>query len=196
MMDRTALIDRKTSETEVWVKLKLDGAGRYDVHTEIPFLDHMLAQLAKHGLFDLSIKAKGDLQVDLHHTVEDVGIALGEAFLQALGDRRGIRRFAWAFVPLDEALARVVIDICGRPFLVYEAPQLNGRIGNFDVSLVKEFMRALAVNMRIGLHVSIVYGENLHHCVESIFKALARALDQATALDPRIVEVPSTKGSL
>ncbi len=195
-MDRIALIDRKTSETEVWVKLKLDGTGHYDVHTEIPFLDHMLAQLAKHGLFDLSIKAKGDLQVDLHHTVEDVGIALGDAFLQAMGDRRGIRRFAWAFVPLDEALARVVIDISGRPFLVYEAPQLKGRIGNFDVSLVKEFMRALAINMRIGLHISIVYGENLHHCVESIFKALARALDQATALDPRIAEVPSTKGSL
>lgn len=195
-MDRIALIDRKTSETEVWVKLKLDGTGQYDVQTEIPFLDHMLAQLAKHGLFDLSIQAKGDLQVDLHHTVEDVGIALGEAFLQALGDRRGIRRFAWAFVPLDEALARVVIDISGRPFLVYEAPQLKGRIGNFDVSLVKEFMRALAVNMKIGLHISIVYGENLHHCVESIFKALARSLDEATALDPRIAEVPSTKGSL
>ncbi|MGH7428166.1 MAG: imidazoleglycerol-phosphate dehydratase HisB [Candidatus Methylomirabilaceae bacterium] len=195
-MDRIALIDRKTSETEVWVKLKLDGTGQYDVQTEIPFLDHMLAQLAKHGLFDLSIQAKGDLQVDLHHTVEDVGIALGEAFLQALGDRRGIRRFAWAFVPLDEALARVVIDISGRPFLVYEAPQLKGRIGNFDVSLVKEFMRALAVNMKIGLHISIVYGENLHHCVESIFKALARSLDEATALDPRIAEVPSTKGRL
>lgn len=195
-MDRIAVIDRKTSETEVWVKLKLDGTGQYDVQTEIPFLDHMLAQLAKHGLFDLSIKAKGDLQIDLHHTVEDVGIALGEAFLQALGDRRGIRRFAWAFVPLDEALARVVIDISGRPFLVYEAPQLTGRIGNFDVSLVKEFMRALAVNMKIGLHISIVYGENLHHCVESIFKALARSLDEATALDPRIAEVPSTKGSL
>ncbi len=195
-MDRAAFIHRKTSETEVGIKLTLDGTGQYDVQTEIPFLDHMLAQLAKHGLFDLSITAKGDLQVDLHHTVEDVGIALGEAFLQALGDRRGIRRFAWAFVPLDEALARVVIDISGRPFLVYEAPQLKGRIGNFDVSLVKEFMRALAVNMKIGLHISIVYGENLHHCVESIFKALARSLDQATALDPRIVEVPSTKGSL
>jgi imidazoleglycerol-phosphate dehydratase len=196
MMNRTAFIHRKTSETEVGIKLALDGTGQYDMQTEIPFLDHMLAQLAKHGLFDLNITAKGDLQVDLHHTVEDVGIALGEAFLQALGDRRGIRRFAWAFVPLDEALARVVIDISGRPFLVYEAPQLKGRIGTFDVSLVKEFMRAFAVNMKIGLHVSIVYGENLHHCVESIFKALARSLDQATSLDPRILEVPSTKGSL
>lgn len=196
MMNRTALVRRKTSETDVAIEVTLDGVGRYDIQTEIPFLDHMLAQLAKHGLFDLSIKAKGDLQVDLHHTVEDVGIALGDAFLQALGDRRGIRRFAWAFVPLDEALARVVIDISGRPFLVYEAPQLKGRIGNFDVSLVKEFMRALAVNMKIGLHISIVYGENLHHCVESIFKALARSLDEATALDPRIAEVPSTKGSL
>jgi len=195
-MERAAFVHRRTSETEVGIKLTLDGTGQYDVQTEIPFLDHMLAQLAKHGLFDLSITAKGDLEVDLHHTVEDVGIALGEAFLQALGDRRGIRRFAWAFVPLDEALARVVIDISGRPFFVYEAPQLKGRIGNFDVSLVKEFMRALAVNMKIGLHISIVYGENLHHCVESIFKALARSLDQATSLDPRIVEVPSTKGSL
>jgi imidazoleglycerol-phosphate dehydratase len=128
--------------------------------------------------------------------VEDVGIALGEAFAQAMGDKRGIRRFAWAIVPLDEALARVVIDISNRPYLVYEAPQLQGRIGNFDVSLVKEFMRALTVNMKINLHISILHGENLHHCVEAIFKALARSLDQATALDPRITEVPSTKGSL
>ena len=196
MMGRTASVHRKTSETDVTVKLTLDGVGRHEVQTEIPFLDHMLAQLAKHGLFDMSVKAKGDLQVDLHHTVEDVGIALGEAFAQAMGDRRGIRRFASTCVPLDEALARVVIDISGRPYLVYEAPQLKGRIGNFDVSLVKEFMRALAVNMKIALHISILYGDNLHHCVEAIFKALARCLDQATALDPRIAEIPSTKGSL
>lgn len=196
MMGRSALVRRKTLETDVAVELTLDGAGRHEVQTEIPFLDHMLAQLAKHGFFDLSIKAKGDLQVDLHHTVEDVGIAIGEAFSQAMGDRRGIRRFASALVPLDEALARVVIDISGRPYLVYQAPQLTGRIGNFDVTLVKEFMRALAVNMKVNLHISILYGENLHHCVEAIFKALARSLDQATATDARIVDVPSTKGSL
>jgi imidazoleglycerol-phosphate dehydratase len=196
MMGRSALVRRKTLETDVAVELTLDGAGRHEVQTEIPFLDHMLAQLAKHGFFDLSIKAKGDLQVDLHHTVEDVGIAIGEAFSQAMGDRRGIRRFASALVPLDEALARVVIDISGRPYLVYQALQLTGRIGNFDVTLVKEFMRALAVNMKVNLHISILYGENLHHCVEAIFKALARSLDQATATDPRIVDIPSTKGSL
>lgn len=195
-MGRTAEVRRKTSETDVTLALALDGAGRCELQTEIPFLDHMLAQLGRHGLFDLRIKAKGDLQVDLHHTVEDVGIALGEAFAQAMGDKRGIRRFASALVPLDEALARVVIDVSGRPFLVYEAPQLRGRIGDFDVALVKEFMRAFAVNMKINLHITILYGENLHHCVEAIFKALARSLDQATALDPRIAEVPSTKGSL
>ncbi len=195
-MGRAALVHRKTSETDVSVELDLDGIGRHDVQTEIPFLDHMLAQLAKHGLFDLSIQAKGDLQVDLHHTVEDVGIALGEAFAQAMGDKRGIRRFASALVPLDEALARVVIDISGRPYLVYQAPRLTGRIGNFDVALVKEFMRALAINMKVTLHISILYGENLHHCVEAIFKALARGLDQATSIDPRITEIPSTKGSL
>ena len=195
-MGRTAEVRRKTSETDVTLALVLDGVGRCELQTEIPFLDHMLAQLGKHGLFDLRIKAKGDLQVDLHHTVEDVGIALGEAFAQAMGDKRGIRRFASALVPLDEALARVVIDVSGRPFLVYEAPQLRGRIGDFDVALVKEFMRAFAVNMKINLHITILYGENLHHCVEAIFKALARSLDQATALDPRIAEVPSTKGSL
>ncbi len=196
MMGRTALVRRKTSETDVAVELNLDGAGRHEIHTQIPFLDHMLAQLAKHGLFDLTVKAKGDLQVDLHHTVEDVGIALGEAFAQAMGDKRGIRRFASALVPLDEALAQVVIDISGRPYFVYQAPKLTGWIGDFDVTLVKEFMRAFAMNMKVNLHISILYGENLHHCVEAIFKALARALDQATGIDPRIAEVPSTKGRL
>ncbi len=195
-MSRTARICRKTSETDVAVELNLDGTGRHTLQTQVPFLDHMLAQLATHGLFDLNIEAQGDLQVDLHHTVEDVGIALGDAFTQAMGDKRGIRRFASALVPLDEALARVALDISGRPYLVYEAPQLQGRIGDFDVALVKEFMRALAMNMKVNLHVAVLYGENLHHCVEAIFKALAKGLDQATALDPRIVEIPSTKGSL
>ncbi|MBZ0160958.1 MAG: imidazoleglycerol-phosphate dehydratase HisB [bacterium] len=195
-MGRTARVSRKTSETDVAVELNLDGVGRHTIQTQIPFLDHMLAQLATHGLFDLSIEARGDLQVDLHHTVEDVGIALGEAFAQALGDKRGIRRFASVLIPLDEALARVVLDISGRPYLVYEAPQLKGRVGSFDVTLVKEFMRALAVHMKVNLHVGILYGENSHHCVEAIFKALARSLDQATAIDPRIADVPSTKGSL
>ena len=195
-MSRTGLARRKTAETDVAVELNLDGVGRHDVQTEIPFLDHMLAQLAKHGLFDLNVKAKGDLQVDLHHTVEDVGIALGEAFGQAMGDKRGIRRFGSALVPLDEALAQVVIDISGRPYLVYHAPQLTGRIGNFDVALIKEFMRAFAIQMKVNLHISILYGENLHHCVEAVFKALAKSLDLATAIDPRIGDIPSTKGSL
>jgi imidazoleglycerol-phosphate dehydratase len=196
MMGRTALVRRKTAETDVAVELNLNGVGRHEVQTEIPFLDHMLAQLAKHGLFDLTVNAKGDLQVDLHHTVEDVGIALGDAFGQAMGDKRGIRRFGSAVVPLDEALARVVIDISGRPYLVYQAPQLAGRIGNFDVALVKEFMRAFSVQMKINLHISVLYGENLHHCVEAVFKALAKSLDLATAIDPRIIDIPSTKGSL
>lgn len=195
-MARTARVCRKTSETDVAVELNLDGVGRHTLQTQIPFLDHMLAQLATHGRFDLSIEARGDLQVDLHHTVEDVGIALGEAFAQAVGDKRGIRRFASALVPLDEALARVVVDISGRPYLVYEAPQLQGEIGSFDVTLVKEFMRALAMNMKVNLHVEVLRGENLHHCVEAIFKALAKSLDQATALDARSADVPSTKGSL
>ncbi len=196
MMSRTAKVHRKTSETDVVVELNLDGIGRHTLQTQIPFLDHMLAQLATHGLFDLDIEARGDLQVDLHHTVEDVGIALGDAFAQAMGDKRGIRRFASACVPLDEALARVALDISGRPYLLYEAPQLQGQIGSFDAALVKEFMRALAMNMKANLHVAVLYGENLHHCVEAIFKALAKSLDQATAIDPRIAEIPSTKGSL
>lgn len=195
-MSRTAKVHRKTSETDVAVELNLDGVGRHTLQTQIPFLDHMLAQLATHGLFDLTIEARGDLQVDLHHTVEDVGIALGDAFAQAMGDKRGIRRFASACVPLDEALARVALDISGRPYLLYEAPQLQGRIESFDVALVKEFMRALAMNMKANLHVAVLYGENLHHCVEAIFKALAKSLDQATTIDPRIAEIPSTKGSL
>jgi imidazoleglycerol-phosphate dehydratase len=195
-MSRDAVVHRKTSETDVAVELALDGVGRCEAQTEIPFLDHMLAQVARHGLFDLTVKAKGDLQVDLHHTVEDVGIALGEAFAKAMGDKRGIRRFAWAYVPLDDALARVVIDVSGRPYLAYEASQLKGRIGAFDVALVKEFMRAFAMHMQITLHISLLYGENLHHGVEAIFKALARSLDQATSLDSRIIDVPSTKGSL
>lgn len=195
-MGRTAKVCRQTSETDVAVDLNLDGVGQHTIQTQIPFLDHMLAQLATHGLFDLSIEARGDLQIDLHHTVEDVGIALGEAFAQAVGDKRGIRRFASALVPLDEALARVVVDISGRPYLVYQAPQLHGEIGSFDVTLVKEFMRALAMNMKVNLQVEVLHGENLHHCVEAIFKALAKSLDQATAIDPRIAEIPSTKGSL
>lgn len=195
-MGRTATVCRKTTETDVTVELDLDGMGRHSIQTQIPFLDHMLAQLSTHGLFDLNVQAQGDLQIDLHHTVEDVGIALGDAFVQALGDKRGIRRFASALVPLDEALARVVLDISGRPYLVYEAPQLQGWVGSFDVTLMKEFMRALAINMKVTLHVGILYGENAHHCVEAIFKALARSLDQATAIDPRIADIPSTKGSL
>lgn len=195
-MERRATVQRKTTETDVLVELCLDGQGLYGVQTGLPFFDHMLAQLARHGLFDVTIKARGDLEVDAHHTIEDVGLALGEAFDRALGDRAGIRRYGQATVPMDDALGWVAVDLGGRPFLVYQAEKLAGRIGEFEAALLKEFFRALATALRANVHVGVPYGENTHHMAEATFKALGRALDQATALDQRVSGVPSTKGKL
>lgn len=197
-MSRTAVIDRKTTETHITIRLDLDGRGEHAIATGMPFLDHMLAQVARHGHFDLSVEATGDLAVDFHHTVEDLGIALGEAVSQALGDKAGIVRYGAARVPMDDALASIVVDLSGRPFLVFQAPQLKGeRVGDFDLDLVREFFQGLTNHLRANLHVQVEYGQNLHHMVEAVYKALGRALDRATGLDPRLVGVvPSTKGSL
>jgi len=196
-MDRRAVMQRTTAETDIRMTLHLDGTGEHRIETGMPFLDHMLAQVAKHGRFDLTVQATGDLSVDLHHTVEDVGIVLGEAVLQALGDKAGIVRYGTARVPMDEALASVVIDLSGRPFLVFQAPQLTGRIGDFEAGLVREFFQGMANHLRANVHVQVEYGQNLHHMAEAIFKAAGRALDQATLVDPRLPGVvPSTKGSL
>jgi imidazoleglycerol-phosphate dehydratase len=197
-MSRTAVIDRKTTETQITIRLDLDGRGEQTITTGMPFLDHMLAQVARHGHFDLSVEATGDLAVDFHHTVEDLGIALGEAVSQALGDKAGIVRYGAARVPMDDALASVVMDLSGRPFLVFQAPQLKGgRVGDFDLDLVREFFQGLTNHLRANLHVQVEYGQNPHHMVEAVYKALGRALDQAIGLDPRLSGVvPSTKGSL
>jgi len=197
-MSRSATTARKTAETDIRIRLDLDGRGKHAIATGIPFLDHMLAQVARHGHFDLTVEASGDLQVDLHHTVEDVGIALGDAVSQALGDKAGIVRYGAARVPMDESLASAVVDLSGRPYLVFQAPQIAGeRIGDFDASLVREFFLGLTNHLRANVHVQVEYGQNSHHMVEAAFKALGRALDQATRLDPRVAGViPSTKGSL
>lgn len=193
---RAATIDRKTSETEIKLTLVIDGEGRSEVRTGIPFFDHMLTLFARHGLFDLTVEAKGDIEVDFHHTVEDVGIAIGAALSKALGDKAGIRRYGHAYVPMDEALARVVVDCSGRPFLAYEAPRGVEAIGLFPFQLVEEFLRALAVNAGLTLHVSILAGRDAHHMAEGIFKALGRALDVAVSHDDRVKGIPSTKGVL
>jgi imidazoleglycerol-phosphate dehydratase len=197
-MSRTAVIDRKTTETQITIRLDLDGRGEQTITTGMPFLDHMLAQVARHGHFDLSVEATGDLAVDFHHTVEDLGIALGEAVSQALGDKAGIVRYGAARVPMDDALASVVMDLSGRPFLVFQAPQLKGgQVGDFDLDLVREFFQGFTNHLRANLHVQVEYGQNPHHMVEAVYKALGRALDQAIGLDPRLSGVvPSTKGSL
>lgn len=193
---RRATLTRKTGETEVRVVVCLDGAGSSRIATGISFFDHMLTQLARHGLMDLAIRAKGDLEVDLHHTVEDVGITLGRAVRRALRDKKGIRRYGDATVPMEEALVTVALDLSGRPHLHFAAPGLQGFIATFDVALVKEFLRALASSLGATLHVILHHGENLHHMVEAIFKGLARALRVALEKDPRSRGVPSTKGTL
>ena len=195
-MERTASVKRKTSETDIEIDLNLDGEGKFDISTKIPFLDHMLTQLAKHGLFDLKIKADGDVEIDFHHTVEDVGIVLGKAFKKALKEKKGIRRYGSAYTPLDEALALVVADIAGRPYFVYKVDLPKEKIGEFDVELVEEFFQAFANNCGVTLHIRLIYGNNLHHSVEAIFKAFAKAMDQGTSLDKRVKDIPSTKGSL
>jgi imidazoleglycerol-phosphate dehydratase len=196
MTDRTATIQRRTSETQVQVSLDLSG-GDVHVQTGVPFFDHMLDQLGRHGRLGLDIHAKGDLEIDAHHTVEDVGIALGEALGLALGDKRGIRRYGDATVPMEECLARVAVDISGRPLLVYDAAIDAESIGQFDVGLTEEFLQAFARAGGLTLHVALLYGRNAHHAVEAIFKALANALGDAVAIDPRAPDaIPSTKGSL
>jgi len=202
---RSAKIQRDTVETKISVALTIDGSGRSHILTGVPFFDHMLTLLAKHSLCDLTVKARGDLDVDAHHTVEDVGIALGQAFIKALGDKRGIRRYGWALVPMDETLAqaRIALDFSNRPFLVFEAKNWNrianvslGRKKEFRVGLVKEFLQGFANQARCNLHVDVLRGDEPHHVVEAIFKALAKALDLACQRDPRVKGVPSTKGKL
>ena len=196
MSPRSASRQRETAETSVSVDLVLDGSGVGDIDTGIPFFDHMLVLLAKHSLFDLTIKARGDLAVDFHHTVEDTGIVLGEALAAALSTKTGIRRYGWARIPMDETLAQVAIDLSGRPFLAFRVPAETGSIGSFDFGLVEEFSRALAMSSAMTLHVEVEYGKNSHHIAEAIFKALARALDMACQIDPRVTGVPSSKGKL
>ena len=196
-MPREAVIERTTAETSIRTRLNLDGTGVSNVRSGIPFFDHMLTLFARHGLFDLDLDAKGDIEVDFHHTVEDAGITLGQAIARALGEKKGIRRYGFAYVPMDEALVRAVIDLSGRPYLVYEPPSPVEAIGgNFSFQLVEEFLRALAVSAAMNLHVEILTGRDPHHMAEGIFKALARALDVATQIDLRVEGVPSTKGVL
>jgi imidazoleglycerol-phosphate dehydratase len=196
-MARIATIDRKTSETDISVTLDLDGTGAANVATGIGFLDHMLTALARHGLFDLMIRADGDLHIDFHHTTEDVGIALGSAFAKALGDKRGIRRFGQALLPMDETLVEAAVDISGRPFLAWNVDFERDKIGAMDTELFEEFFRALAFNAMVTLHISKRAGRNAHHVAEACFKAVARALRVATELDPRVGDaIPSTKGAL
>ncbi len=195
--DRTAELTRNTAETEVTVRINLDGTGVSHVHTSIGFLDHMLDQVARHGLIDIDMDAEGDLHVDGHHTVEDVGITLGQAFQQALGNKKGIRRYGHAYVPLDEALSRVVVDFSGRPGLVMNASFTSASVGSFDTQLVHEFFQGFVNHAQVTLHIDNLKGDNVHHQIESIFKAFARALRNAIELDPRdLGHIPSTKGSL
>ncbi|MBF6558707.1 MAG: imidazoleglycerol-phosphate dehydratase HisB [Candidatus Binataceae bacterium] len=193
---RMAEVDRRTRETTVTVALRLDGSGRAEIATGVPFLDHMLDSFARHGFFDLRVAATGDTHIDDHHTVEDVGIVIGRAFRNALGDRSGIRRFGEATVPLDEALCTAVVDISGRAYLAYNVTIAQERVGNFQTMLVHDFMKALADETGMNLHLNLIAGRNPHHIVEATFKALARAMDQATGVEPRLSGVLSTKGTL
>lgn len=195
-MARTATIDRSTKETSIQLTLELDGRGEHRIESGVPFFDHMLTQIARHGFFDLQLYVKGDLEVDAHHTVEDVGICLGEAFKKALGDKAGIRRYGRGTMPMHEALAAVILDFSGRPFLVFNVPLPKAQVGNFELELVEEFFTAFCNHSGANVHVNLAYGDNLHHIVEAVFKAFARALDDATQIDPRIEGVLSSKGSL
>ena len=196
VMMRRAKDSRKTKETDIQIDLNLDGSGKHRIATPIPFLDHMLTLLCAHGLFDLTLRARGDTEVDYHHTVEDIGICLGSAFKQALGGKEGIRRYGSAFTPMDESLASVHVDLSGRPCLVYHFVPRSRKIGDFDTELVQEFLQSLVNNAAITLHAQVPYGSNGHHMVESLFKALGRALREAISRDERVRGVPSTKGRL
>jgi imidazoleglycerol-phosphate dehydratase len=193
---RSAKVTRATKETDIKVELTIEGEGKCSVSTGIPFMDHMLTLMAAHGFFDLTLNAKGDIEIDDHHTIEDIGIVLGEAFNKALGDRKGIKRYGRGLVPMDEALASVVIDFSNRPFLVYHVDLRCESTGRFDAQLVQEFLRAFVNRSGAALHVNLMYGYNTHHVIEAVFKALGQALDEATMLDSRITEVRSTKGIL
>jgi len=195
-MARQAKVTRNTNETQISVALNIDGSGLSKLATGVPFLDHMLDQVARHGVFDLEIEAKGDLHIDAHHTVEDIGITLGQAFAQAVGAKTGVRRYGHAYVPLDEALSRVVVDLSGRPGLSLKIDFVRARIGEFDVDLVHEFFHGFTNHALVTLHVDNLKGENAHHQAETAFKAFGRALRMAIELDPRVKGVPSTKGSL
>ena len=196
-MARKATIKRTTKETDIAIALNLDGTGSYNIKTSVPFMDHMLSAVAKHGFFDLAIKAKGDTDIDDHHTVEDLGIAFGQALKQALGDCKGIRRYGDATVPMDETLAQVVMDLSGRPYLVYqvELPK-KYKLKDFDPGLAEDFFQSVANHAGMNLHIRVHYGRDVHHMLEGVFKAFGRALDQATSIDPRIKGVLSTKGSI
>ena len=194
---RQARVERKTKETEITLHLNIDGTGASKVRTPIPFFSHMLEAFARHGLVDLTVDAQGDIEVDQHHTVEDVGIVLGQALRQSLGDKKGIVRYGTAYVPMDEALVSAAVDLSGRPFLVFNVPVARTRVSNFDLDMLQEFFRAFAFNAEITLHVTMHYGHNLHHIAEAVFKAVGRSLAEATRLNPRITGVlPSTKGAL
>lgn len=196
MSERTANIERKTNETDIKVKMNIDGEGNSAIQTGIAFLDHMLSLFAKHGIFDLEVVCKGDLDIDAHHSVEDIGICLGMALEKALGEKKGIARFAHSYYPMDESLVRSVVDLSGRPFLVYHAKIQRERVGELDAELVEEFWKAFVTHARINLHIELLYGHNAHHVFESIFKSTGRALCLATRMEPRMRGVPSTKGVL
>ncbi len=195
-MSRKVSVERVTNETRIRLCLDVDGSGEAKVCTSVPFLDHMLNLFSRHGLFDLQIEAQGDIDIDFHHTVEDIGIVLGDAFRQALADKKGIRRYGNATVPMDETLASAAVDLSGRSYLVYHVNLPKVKIGDFDVELVREFFTAFTNNCALNLHLSVVYGDNVHHMVEACFKAFARAMDEATRVDERIKGVMSTKGKL
>jgi imidazoleglycerol-phosphate dehydratase len=195
-MSRQASITRTTKETDIRLSLNLDGSGKAELNSSIPFLDHMLEQIARHGLVDLSVEAKGDREIDDHHTVEDIGICLGETLRDALGDKAGVRRYGHAYVPLDEALSRVVLDLSGRPGLEYHIDFPKERVGDFDVDLFKEFFQAVCNHGKITLHIDAIRGGNNHHIIETVFKAFGRALRMAVEPDPRQAGIPSTKGAL
>ena len=195
-MKRTAIVERKTSETQIRVELDLDGTGKHSIRTPLPFLSHMLEQISRHGLFDLTIEAAGDVEIDGHHTTEDLGIAIGRAFSDALGDKRGIRRYGSATLPMDEALVTCAVDLSGRSFFVFRVPLPKAKLGTFDSELCEIFFEGFVRGAQCNLHLKLHEGDNLHHIIEISFKALARALREATELDPRVTGVPSTKGTL
>ncbi|KAF6655009.1 imidazoleglycerol-phosphate dehydratase HisB [Paenibacillus polymyxa] len=193
---RTGSVSRKTNETDIQLSFAVDGTGQAEIETDVPFLNHMLDLFTKHGQFDLNVQARGDVDIDDHHTVEDIGICLGQTLLEALGDKKGIKRYASVFVPMDEALAQVVIDLSNRPHFEYRAEYPSQHVGSFSTELVHEFLWKFALEARMTLHVIVHYGQNTHHMIEAVFKALGRALDEATSIDPRVTGVPSTKGVL